>query len=56
MSDKVKQLSVRVPPEIHRQAKVEAARTGKQIQEVLEGLVKAWLAGEVKINGKPTNK
>ena len=55
MSDKVKQLSVRVPPEIHKQAKVEAARTGQPLQEVLEGLIKAWLAGEIKINGKQTN-
>ena len=56
MSDKVKQLSVRVPPEIHRQAKVEAARTGKPLQEVLKNLVQRWLAGEIKINGKPPPK
>ena len=56
MSDKVRTLSARVSSEIHKQAKVEAARTGKPLQEVLENLVQRWLAGEIKINGKPSTK
>ena len=56
MSDKVRTLAARVSSEIHKQARIEAARTGKPIQEVLESLVKRWLAGEIKIDGKPPTK
>ena len=55
MSDKVKQLSVRVPPAIHRQAKIQAARTGRNLQEILEELIKDWLAKEAKAE-QPANK
>lgn len=48
MSDD-KYLQVRVPEEIHRQAKIESAKTGKPLQEILEQLVKLWLEGKIKI-------
>ena len=55
MGDKVKQLSVRVPPAIHRQAKIQAAKTGRNLQEILEELIKDWLAKEAKAE-QPANK
>lgn len=50
MSDKPdKHLQVKVPEEIHRQARIEAAKTGKSMQEVLDKLVRLWLDGKIRL-------
>jgi hypothetical protein len=49
MSDQVS-LPVRLPREVHRRFRVLLAREGRSAQEVLEGMVLAWLSkkeGEV---------
>ena len=43
MNDKQKQVTFRVPAELHRQAKTEAAKTGKPLQDVLSQLIAEWL-------------
>jgi predicted DNA-binding protein len=39
-----KQIIVRVPPELHKRAKVLSAQTGKPLQQVLEELLREWTA------------
>ncbi len=42
--DKDKQLIVRVPKDLHTQAKVEAAKAGKSLTQIVEELLRHWLA------------
>lgn len=39
-----KQIKFRVPEDLHRRAKVIAAQTGQPIQQVLEELLREWVA------------
>jgi predicted HicB family RNase H-like nuclease len=43
-----KQLTVRVPPEVHRALRVRAAEEGRSCAVIVEGLVRQYLVG-----GKP---
>jgi predicted HicB family RNase H-like nuclease len=43
-----KQLTVRVPPEVHRALRVRAAEEGRSCAVIVEGLVRQYL-----VRGKP---
>jgi len=49
MSEDLKYMQVRVPKELHHRAKIEAATSGKPIQEILEKLINLWLDGKIKL-------
>jgi len=53
--EKDTRLNVRVPESLRRELKVEAARQGRTIAEVIRGLVGAWLkeAGPVWVVTRP---
>ena len=40
----VKNIIVRVPPELHKKARVLSAQTGEPLQQVLERLLREWTA------------
>ena len=43
-----KQLTIRVPVEVHRALKVRAAEEGRSLAVIIEGLVREYLVGEKK--------
>jgi predicted HicB family RNase H-like nuclease len=51
-ADKSKQIIVRVPPELHKKAKVLSAQTGEPLQQVLERLLREWTAKQEKALAK----
>lgn len=40
----IKQLTLRMPAELHMRLKIVAAKEGKTIQEILNGLTEAWVS------------
>ena len=40
-----KQITVRVPPEVHRALKIRAAEEGRSCAVIVEGLVRQYLVG-----------
>lgn len=56
MADDRTNITLKVPKEIHRMAKIEAAKTGKSFQTILDELLRKWLSGEIKINGNEPQK
>ncbi len=45
-------LNVEIPEGLRRQAKIEAAKTGRTLKEILRELIQKWLSGEVKLENK----
>ncbi len=43
---KEKQLNVRIPPDLHRQAKIEATKEGKSLAAIIVDLLIRWLTGK----------
>ena len=37
-----KQLNVRIPRDLHKQAKIVSAQTGRSLSEVIEELLREW--------------
>jgi len=52
MTDTVKQLNIRLPEQTHRKLKAKCAMDGLPIAGAVEKLVRAYLAGKVKITLK----
>ena len=44
-----KQLTIRLPADVHRALKVRVAEEGRNMGELVEGLVRQWLVGGKKI-------
>ena len=42
MAIRDKQLLVRIPKDLHRQAKIVSAQTGRSLSEVVEELLREW--------------
>ncbi len=47
-----KQLNIRLPEQTHRELKAKCALDGFTLADAIEELVRAYLAGKVKITGK----
>jgi predicted HicB family RNase H-like nuclease len=41
--DDRKNITLRLPPDLHKKAKVKAAQEGRSLQDVLEELTQEWL-------------
>ena len=52
MPETVKQLNIRLPEQTHRELKAKCALEGLTLVEAIEELVRAYLAGKVKITRK----
>lgn len=52
MTDAVKQLNTRLPEQLHRELKAKCALDGFTIEEAVEELARAYVAGKVKIKRK----
>ena len=52
MTETMKQLNIRLPPDLHRKLKLKSVADDVPLVEVIEGLVRAYLAGKVKITRK----
>ena len=50
-----KQFIVRVPPEVHKKAKILSAQTGKPLQQVLEEQLREWIAEQEEKIGRQKN-
>ena len=46
--EKVKQLTIRIPEDVHRALKVKVAVESRNMAEVIEGLVRQYLHDKVK--------
>ena len=44
--DAWKQMTVRVPPEVHRALKIRAAEEGRTVAVIVEDLVRGYLVGD----------
>lgn len=52
MTDTLKQLNIRLPEQTHRELKAKCALDGFTLVDAIEELVRAYLAGKVKITRK----
>lgn len=49
VKDEEVQSTHRFPKELHTKARMEALRTGRSLNDILEELVKLWLDGKIKL-------
>lgn len=45
VAEDYKQLTVRIPPDLHRALRIRAAEEGKALTIIIEGLIRQYLVG-----------
>ena len=50
--DEPKRITINVPEELHRQARIEAARSGRSLSDIIREMVSAWLQEQDRKRGE----
>jgi plasmid stability protein len=50
--DEPKRITINVPQDLHRQARIEAARSGRSLSDILREMIDAWLQEQARKRGE----